>query len=185
MKQEQWKSIPGHNYSVSTTGRVRNDRSGKLLKPWKMRCSYLGVTLWKNGQPTKRAVHRLVAEVFIPNPDKLPYIDHINTQTTDNRVENLRWVTPAGNSNNPITLQRLRRTTFKSGDANPKTMTGKFGKLNPVSKPVLQMRDGQIVAKHECARRAMFDTGIDCTSITKVCKGQRKTAGGYQWKYDK
>ena len=178
-----WKKIQGHNYSVSDRGNVRNDKTNKLLNPWQNSYGYPTVTLWRQGKAKRIPVHRLVAEAFIPNPQNYPVVDHINTEVRDNRVENLRWTTYAGNSNNPITLSRLRRTTFKNGDANPKTMTGKIGKLNPVSRPIVQLSHGEIIAYHDCARRAMIATGIDCGSITKVCRGQRKTAGGFQWQY--
>lgn len=182
--KEDWKNIPNSNYSVSTKGRVRNDKTGHILKPWHTSYGYPVVALWTNGLMRKRPVHRLVAEAFIPNPDNKPCIDHINTIQSDNRVENLHWVTHKENSRNPITLERLHKTTFKTGNGNPKTMTGKFGIENPRSKPVFQLENGLPIDLFSCAREAMRQTGIACSSITKCCRGQRKSAGGYQWRYE-
>lgn len=55
-------------------------------------------TIRVNGKAYR--VHRLVAETFIPNPDNLPQVDHINRNRYDNRIENLRWVTAKENMRN-------------------------------------------------------------------------------------
>lgn len=52
-------------------------------------------------------LHRLVAELFIPNPNDKPQVDHIDTNKHNNRADNLRWVTQSENNNNPITKQRM------------------------------------------------------------------------------
>ena len=67
---------------------------------------YYKVTLVKEGIKSQQRVHQLVAKAFIPNPDKLKYVDHINTVRTDNRVENLRWVTCKENNNNPLSTRK-------------------------------------------------------------------------------
>ena len=53
-------------------------------------------------------VHRMVAELFVPNPDDKPFVDHIDTNRHNNRADNLRWVTPSENNKNPITLVHFK-----------------------------------------------------------------------------
>ena len=71
-------------------------------KPW-LGCGYLSVTIPTISYSKNCSIHRLVAEAFIPNPENKPAVDHINGNKTNNRVENLRWVTIKENNNNPNT----------------------------------------------------------------------------------
>ena len=83
-------------YILRDDGRIFNIKTGEEFIPSKVR-GYPRVCV----SPGKTEyVHRLVAKNFIPNPDNLPYVDHINRIRDDNRVENLRWVTALENSNN-------------------------------------------------------------------------------------
>lgn len=91
-------------YSVSLEGRVYSCIKNKFLKETKNMHNYAMVTLYKNGKPKNYSAHRLVAIAHIPNPQNKPCVDHLNTIRTDNRVENLKWVTHQENCNNPITL---------------------------------------------------------------------------------
>ena len=120
---EIWKEIKGYEglYEVSSEGRVRSKdrwvdngkglylKKGRLLKQGKTGCGYPKVSLYGNVRKDLM-IHRLVAEAFIPNPDNLPCIDHINTIVTDCRIENLRWVSHSGNNHNPITLERQKKS---------------------------------------------------------------------------
>ena len=75
---------------------IRKKSNGRILKESANNKGYLMVSL--NGKQYRK--HRLIALQFIPNPDNLPQVDHINHNRTDNRINNLRWVSNLQNSNN-------------------------------------------------------------------------------------
>lgn len=188
---EIWKPVIGYEglYECSNLGRVRSlDRydgrgwwiKGRILKQELCKNGGLRVTLYKHTK-TRFLVHRLVAEAFIPNPNNLPEIDHINTNRTDNTVwlnqdgsvnykkTNLRWCTRKENMNNPITRTNLSNSKL-------------YYTYN--MKAVIQTsKDGTFIKEYKCTREAERATNIDHRSINKCCKGIYKTAGGYIWKY--
>ena len=92
MQKEIWKPVVGFEglYEVSNLGRVRN-RKGKVLRPAPNSNGYMRIILRKDNKDWGKQIHRLVAMAFIPNPNNLPIINHINERTGDNRVENLEW----------------------------------------------------------------------------------------------
>ena len=88
------------NYLIYPDGRVFSKKRHIFLKQCKNTAGYLYVVLFKNGKGKNHTIHRLVAIHFIENPENLPFIDHISRDILDNSIENLRWVTYRGNSNN-------------------------------------------------------------------------------------
>ena len=102
--EEIWKDIPEYpGYKASNLGRIKGPRNILILQ----KGQYLTVSIHKH----TITVHKLIAKTFIPNPDNLPCIDHINTNRYDNRVENLRWVTYSGNRCNPLTAKKFINNT--------------------------------------------------------------------------
>ena len=104
------KDIVGYEglYAVTSCGKVWSYKNEKFLEPDISNSGYLRVDLWKNGKMKHFAVHRLVAEAYIPNPDNLPQVDHIDENKTHNYVNNLQWITHKDNcrkSNNKPILQ--------------------------------------------------------------------------------
>ena len=175
---EIWKDIKGYEgqYQVSNIGRVKSvdrlDASGhhrkeKILRPTLDKDSYYKYGLCKNGKMKTFHTHTLVAKAFIPNPDNKPCIDHINTDRTDNRVENLRWCTNKENHNNPLSL---------------------INHCKASSIPVLQFtKQGVFIKKYNSATEVANTIKISSQQISRCCKGRYgfKSAGGFVWKYYK
>lgn len=137
---------------------------------------YLRIGLFKNRVRHYLLIHRLVAEAFIPNPDGLPEVNHKNGDKTDNRVENLEWVTHSGNM-----LHSYKHLNHKL----PPGWKGKFGKDHNSSRIIQQIKDGEVIAEYYGAPEARRLTGVHEQSIYDICnhkKGRHK-AGGYLWRY--
>lgn len=103
---EEWEQCNGFPcYWVSNFGEVKRlykNGDEKFLKPWVKQDGYLCIDLVRRPKRISKLIHVMVAECFIPNPKNKPYVDHINNNKEDNRVENLRWVTNSENQMNMI-----------------------------------------------------------------------------------
>lgn len=175
--EEIWKTTTvNKDYEVSNWGNIRSNKgkTPKLLKPFRRgrhyikeedRGFYLAVRFLDGGKEKDYAVHRLVAEAFIPNPKKLPLVNHINGVRNDNRAENLEW---CDNSYNIWHSYNI------------------LGNTNGNEKTVCQYdKHGTFIREWKSATAAADELHIDSSSIASVCKKNslRKTAGGYLWRY--
>lgn len=116
---EEWKEVKDfNNYSVSTKGRVRSHITHTNLKPilWG---DYYHVSL--NNRVEKnilKTIHQLVAQAFIENPEKYPWIDHKDRNKLNNTVDNLRWANPSMNNQNKTKFGKKSRyfgVSFQKG----------------------------------------------------------------------
>lgn len=94
------------DYKVYEDGTIISvkGRNERVLKPRLHNHNYYKVCLRINNKNCDWLVHRLVATLFIPNPDNLPQVDHIDGDKTNNAASNLRWVTAYDNYHNPNTI---------------------------------------------------------------------------------
>ena len=104
------KDIKGYEgiYGITSCGKVWSYRNEKFLKPVDDCKGYLFVRLCKDGKVKNYKIHRLVAEAYLPNPENLPQVDHIDENKTHNYLNNLQWITNKDNcrkSNNKPVLQ--------------------------------------------------------------------------------
>lgn len=113
---EVWRDLGGFtDVLISNMGRFLRVSTKSLIIPYRITQDYTAIDI---GLRKTMSAHRLVAEAFIPNPDSLPEVNHINGVKDDNRVENLEWVTPSENVRHSIATG-LRVT--KRGLQNPKS----------------------------------------------------------------
>lgn len=99
----------GALWEVSNLGRVK--KNGQLYNPGLVgNCGGYYVL------PGTKYLHKIVAELFIPNPENKSQVDHIDTNKLNNSIENLRWVTPKENMNNPITKVLMKEKMVEFGN---------------------------------------------------------------------
>lgn len=110
MNNEEWKSINDYEglYEINSAGTVRSlykRNYHKVILPRTDRAGYVTLRLSRNISTSTKYLHRLIAMIFIPNPENRPEVNHINGIKTDNSIENLEWVTHSENMNHAFTSQ--------------------------------------------------------------------------------
>lgn len=185
--EEIWKDIEGYEgiYQVSNLGRVRSldrivpalchktgtivdyHRKGCILRQRKVFGGYLAVsfTVADTGKHESQFVHRLVARAFVPGYREDLDVNHKDEDKTNNRADNLEWVTRQENIN--YGTGKWRRRKYNARRVQQLTM------------------DGKPVATFPTIAEAARQTGIDASSICGCLRGKRgqHQAGGYRWKY--
>ena len=163
-----WRKIDGHSYSISNTGKVRNDRTGKILKPTVV-CGYEQVALWENYKVSHKLVHRLVATAFVKNPLNKPEVNHKNGDKRSNSADNLEWVTRSENQWHRYNVLGHRGHNPSVKEANEKT-----------KKPVRCIETGQSYKSVTDAAKAF---GGSQSSLSQCLLGRSNTFKGVHWEY--
>lgn len=157
---EKWKPLKyNEKYLISSKGKIKSLYTNKLIKSFVMKKGYEEVSLWINNKRKTYRVHRLVAETFIPNPDKLPQINHKDENKQNNSVDNLEWCTLKYNHDYGSRNSKMKKKVCQ---------LDKKGNL-------IKIWDGIVDIEKQL--------NLFGSNITAVCKGRRKTYKGYKWKY--
>ena len=165
----EWKPIKGYEglYEISDTGLVKSlPRHGTWSTKPRIMCGsidnhgYAQVVLTKKGKGVTKKIHKLVANAFLPNPEGLREINHIDEIKTNNNVDNLEWCDRKYNVNYGSRTEKTRKAVIQ-----------------------LTMNE-DVIAEYEGLRIASAQFGKNAKSrISDVCLGKRKSAYGYKWKY--
>jgi hypothetical protein len=165
--KEKSKVIIGHpDYLIYNTGKIFSKKTNKFLKTIPDNKGYHKVKIDKKTV----AIHRLVAEYFIPNPLKLPQVNHKNGNKDNNEYTNLEWCTNSENM----------KHAFENG-LNKISEERK----NKAKKKIIQynLKTNKQIKIFDSADDIERELGIHHGNIAGVCKGRRKSAGGFGWKY--
>lgn len=161
IETEEWKIINEYpDYSASTFGNIKNNKSNKILKV-QNNGDYLVVSLKKDLNSYTKRVHRLIAQTFLNNPHNKDTVNHKNHNTKDDCLENLEWCT--------MTEQNIHKNT------NMKNVHGKY-----VIQYDLNMN---YINTFNSANEAMRITQIPASSIIYNCNGFNDNCHGFIWKY--
>jgi hypothetical protein len=165
-KMELWKSFPDKKlkitYEISNKGRLRNKNTGRIIK-LNMKLGYYYCNLPINGKVKGLRIHRLVAKLFVKNPDavKNNIVNHIDGNKLNNDYQNLEWTTTGGNNQHAADHKLTGVTKRRVGQYVGKELYEEYDSLS---------------AAHEA-------TGIHMSQIVEACKGKHEEYGGFVWKY--
>lgn len=157
-----WKDIPNYEglYKISNLGQIYSVKRKRILKPLNSHHGYKRIRLYTDSQHwTTFAIHRLVAQLFVPNPSNFSEVNHKDENHSNNCSDNLEWCD--------------RKYNVNYGNRTKKTYI-----------PVIMMdKNNNIIKIFDSQIEAMKETGIKQGNISNYCRGFSKTAGGYKWRY--
>lgn len=179
--EEVWRDVEGYEglYQISNMGQLRHLGSirypgVRIIKPV-VHEGYYRWCLSKNHRLSSRLLHRLVAQAFIPNPENKATVNHINGNKTDNRVENLEWMTFVEN------VKHGWKTGLIKGVNHGNYRKGKDA---PRARAVIATNDGgEIIARYDTGRDAETALGVSFGSVCRSMTTKKCRVRGFRFHY--
>lgn len=170
---ETWKDIPGYEgfYKIDDHGRIKSLYTGKLRAAVTCGRGYLAIELSKHGKKKRHYIHRLAAETFLPQaPDGKTQVNHKNCDKTDNRVDNLEWVSPFENTehayvNGKTDFRRKQRRDNRTGCAGVSIHEAGFQaeiwhNQKRIYLGLFKTIDAAIIARRQAERRLLGENAL-------------------------
>lgn len=163
--KETWKSIKGYEglYEISNIGRVKGLKNGIIRRVVKGR-EYDTIMLFKNGKGKLFYIHRLVAENYIKNPNKLECVNHKDENKRNNNVDNLEWCTKLYNCNYGKRNEKMSKSKSKY-------------------KIVQKNKEGKIIKIWQDIWDLEHNSQYKKQNVRRCCQNKYKYAYGYKWEY--
>lgn len=160
----EWKQVLEHpNYEVNSKGEIRHKIRKHILKPRSNKGGYMYVNFKINGKNTNFAVHRIVANAFLPNPNGYIEVNHKDYDKTNNCIKNLEWVSSSINKKHAFLKQENRDSRAKG--------------VNQFSK------DGKFIKTFSSVTEAAKEMNCCVSAISNCCLGRTKTSQGFRWSF--
>ena len=184
--EEIWNDVYEYEwrYQVSNIWRIKSLFFSKktIMKPKWWSNVYLYIRFKRKWKLKRILVHRLVAQAFIPNPENKPQVNHINWIKTDNRVDNLEWVTAKQNMQHAKENWLMNHSFFKLN--NPSKWN--FWESSSKSKKVYQYNFNlKFIKEWWSLIDIERELSIKQSSISMCCNWKRVSAGWFIWKFNK
>ena len=160
----EWREVKEYsNYEVNQLGEIRHKKRQKILKPRDNNGGYQYVNFKINGKNTNFAVHRIVANAFIPNPNGYTEVNHKDYNKKNNCVDNLEWVSSSQNKQHSYLKQENKKSRGKA--------------INQYTK------EGIFLKTFDSVSDAAKELGCCVAAISNCCLGRTKTSQGFRWSF--
>lgn len=162
--EKEWRTVVEcDKYEVNQFGEIRHKKRKQILKPRPNRGGYEYVNFTVDGVHKNFAIHRIVANAFIPNPNGYMEVNHKDYNKSNNCVDNLEWVTSSGNKSHAY--KKIENHIIRGKEVEQYTKTGEY------------------VRTYDTVSDAAKAMGCCIGAISNCCLGRTKTSMGFQWRF--